>query len=93
MPTARRIATPRKSASTATSSAGVDLAGLEGGQHDVVGRPAEHPGVGDGQRAEEDAAERGEGEDPGLAPDRDAEYGEALTCRRPAVLAPLVCHW
>ena len=57
---------------------GPDLAVLEGRQQHVVGRPAEHPGVGDGQRAEEQAADRGEREDPGLALDRDPEDGEPL---------------
>ena len=58
---------------------GGDLAVLERGQHDVLGGPAEHPRVGDGQRAEEDTAERGEGEDPGLAADGHGEYGEPVT--------------
>ena len=36
-----------------TSRPVADLAVAEGGDHDVVGGPAEHPGVGDGQHAEE----------------------------------------
>ncbi len=56
--------------------AGLDLAVAERRQHHVVGRPAEHPGVGDGQGAEEQAPDRGDGEDPGLALDRDPEDGE-----------------
>ena len=78
MPTARSSATPRNSASTATSRLGPDLAVLERRQQHVVGRPAEHPGVGDGERAEQQAADRGEGEDPRLALDRDPEDGEPL---------------
>ena len=58
---------------------GGDLAVLERGQHGVLGGPAEHPRVGDGQRAEEDTAERGQGEDPGLAADGHGEYGEPVT--------------
>ena len=58
--------------------AAVDLAVLERREHDVLGRPAEHPRVGDGQRAEEHAADRGEREDPRLALDRDPEDGEPV---------------
>ena len=86
MPTARRIATPTNSASTAQQHAGADLAGLERRQHDVVGGPAEHPGVGDGQRAEQHAAERREREDPRLALDRDPEDGEPGTPSCPAAV-------
>ena len=92
MPTARRIATPRNSARIAQQQAAVDLAARERRQHDVVGGPAEHPRVGHGQRAEEHAAERGEGEDQGLALDRDPEYGEALARRRSAWLRLHVRH-
>ena len=83
MPTARRIATADEQRQDGEQPAGPDVAGLEGGQHDVVGRPAEHPGVGDGQRPEQHAAQRGEREDPGLAPDRDAQHGEAVAQRPP----------
>ena len=76
----------------ASSRPVADLAVLEGREHDVVGRPAEHPGVGDGQRAEEQAAERGEREDPRLAPDRDPEDGEPLARRRARVVEAGVAH-
>ena len=85
MPTARRMATPRNSATTATKQSRADLAVAEGRQHDVVGRPAEHPGVGDGQRPEQQAADRGEGEDPLLALDRDPQDGEPLAGGRALV--------
>ena len=74
--------------------AGPDLTVLEGGQDDVVGRPAEHPGVGDRERAEQDAADRREREDPRLATDRHPEDPEPLDrgpapapCRSAACLA------
>ena len=76
MPTARRIATPTNSARIATRPPVVVAPVVEGRQHDVVGGPAEHPGVGDGQGAEEHAAERRDGEDPRLAADRDPEHAE-----------------
>ena len=78
MPTARSSATPRNSASTATSSPLPISPSLNAGQQDVLGRPAEHPGVGDGQGTEEQAADGGEREDPGLAPDGDPEDAEPL---------------
>ena len=44
----------------------------------MVGGPAEHPRVGDGEGAEEHAADRGDGEDPRLALDRHPQDGEAV---------------
>ena len=54
---------------------------LEGGQHHVVGGPAEHPGVGDGQRPEQQAAEGGQREDPLLPADGDPEDAEPVAER------------
>ena len=71
---------------------GVDLAVLEGGDQHVVGGPAEHPGVGDGQQGEQHAADGGEDEDAGFAADGVAEYGEAFARRRSAQLRLLVRH-
>ena len=85
MPTARRMATPRNSATTATKQSRADLAVAERRQHHVVGRPPEHPGVGHGQRTEQQAADRGEGEDPLLALDRDPQDGEPLAGGRALV--------
>ena len=68
-------ATPTKSATTATMAA-AGTTPLERRQHDVVGRPAEDPGVGDGEGTEEDRADGRDREHPGLAPDRDAEDRE-----------------
>ena len=70
----------------------VHLAGAERREHRVVGGPAEHPRVGHGQGAEEEAADRGQGEDDGFALDRDQEYGESVPRRRPAWLRLRVRH-
>ena len=64
--------------------AGADLAVAEGREHHVVGGPPEHPGVGHRERPEQDAAERREGEDPRLPPDRDPEDAQARPRRRPS---------
>ena len=71
---------------------GVDLAVLEGGDQHVVGGPAEHPGVGDGQHREQHAADGGQDEDAGFAADGVTEYGEAFARRCSAQLRLLVRH-
>ena len=69
---------------------GADLAVLERREHHVVGRPAEHPGVGDRQRHRRSRC-RGWRPRRSTAPaDRDPEYGEPGTRR--ATPRPLVRH-
>jgi hypothetical protein len=60
---------------------GADLAVVEGGDEDVLGGPAEHPGVGDGEHAEQHGAEGGHGEDARLTLDADPQDAEAVECR------------
>ena len=87
MPTARSSATPMNRAKTATSMSVPISPVSNAGQHHVVGRPAEHPGVGDGQRAEDDAAEGGEREDPRLPADRRPRVRRARHPSCPAASA------
>jgi hypothetical protein len=53
-----------------------DVAPLERRADDVVGGPAEHPGVGDRGGAEHDAADHGDREQPALLGDAPAEQPE-----------------
>jgi hypothetical protein len=69
-----------------------DLTVAERRQHDVVGRPAEHPGVRHGQRAEQQASDGGGREDPRLPLDRDPENGEPLARRRTTTGAARLRH-
>ncbi len=59
-------------------STGRRHAAVERGQHDVVGRPAQHPGVRDRERAEDHRPQGRDGEHPRLTADGHGEDAEAF---------------